>query len=58
MKLTAQFITGTIYVAILYMLVRPNSPAATTIQTVSNALIAVVGNATGAQNLGGVNLNG
>ncbi len=40
-------ITGVIILAIIYMLVRPNSPAATAITQVSDALSALVQTATG-----------
>ena len=42
-----EYIFGAIVVAIIYSLVRPGSPAAGAVQTISNALIAVVGTATG-----------
>lgn len=41
------FITGCIYIAILYVLVRPNSPGAAAVKTVSDALVTVVKNASG-----------
>lgn len=43
------FLVGTVFVAIVYTLVRPGSPAADAVHTISNALIAVVGTVTGAQ---------
>lgn len=47
-----EFLVGVLYVAILYALVRPNSPAANVIKIISNTLIAVVGSATGYNDLG------
>jgi len=41
------FVVGVIYLAILYALVRPGSPAAAVVQTISSAMVAVVGSATG-----------
>lgn len=38
---------GIIFLAILFSLVRPYSPAASVVQIVSSALVAVVGSATG-----------
>lgn len=40
-------ISGVIILGIIYMLVRPGSPAATAIQQVSDALTALVQTATG-----------
>lgn len=42
-----EFLIGSIYLAIVYALVRPGSPAAGVVQTVGNALVSVVGSATG-----------
>lgn len=50
----AQFLAGALYVAILYTLVRPGSPAAGAIKTVGSALTAVVGSATGYNQIGGI----
>lgn len=41
------FIVGVIYLAIIYALVRPSSPAASVVAFVSGALVAVVRSATG-----------
>lgn len=41
------FLTYVVILAILYTLVRPNSPAETAITDISKAMIAVVGTATG-----------
>lgn len=58
MKIAGEVLIGVIYVAIVFSLVRPGSPAATVVQTVSNALVGVVGSATGYNQFGGINLNG
>lgn len=50
----AEFLIGIIYLAIVYSLVRPGSPAAGAVKTISNTLIAVVGSATGSNTLGGI----
>lgn len=47
MKYLSEYLVGAIYLAIVYSLVRPGSPAAGVVQTVSNALVAVVSTATG-----------
>lgn len=47
-----ELIVGAVYVAIVYSLVRPSSPAASVIQTISQALIGVVGSATGYNQIG------
>ncbi len=41
------FVIGAIYVAIVYTLVRPNSPAAATIKVVSSAMTGLVRSTTG-----------
>ena len=41
-----QLITGAIIVAVVYMLVRPGSPASTAIEQVSSALAATIATAT------------
>lgn len=43
----ADFIAGAVFLAIVFALVRPGSPAAGVVKTVSDALIGVVGSATG-----------
>jgi hypothetical protein len=47
-------ITGVIILAIIYMLVRPGSPAATAIAQVGNALSALVATSTGYTTTGAV----
>jgi hypothetical protein len=42
-----QVLTGAIILAIIFMLVRPNSPAASAVASVSGALTALVTTATG-----------
>lgn len=56
MKLIGEFLIGVVYLAIVYAVVRPNSPAGTAIQSIGNALVGVVGSATGYNNFGGVKL--
>ena len=46
------FLVGALYLAIVYALVRPGSPAAGIVKTISDALIGVVGSATGAYQTG------
>lgn len=53
MKGATEFLVGVIYVAIVYTIVRPGSPAAAVIKTVTDALTAVVQSATGFQQNGG-----
>jgi hypothetical protein len=48
------FVVGAVYLAIVYSLVRPNSPAAGAIKNVSDALIGVVGSATGYNQAGAI----
>ena len=55
-KTLGEFAVGVLYIAILYALVRPGSPAAAVVKTVSDALIGIVGNATGYYQTGGENL--
>lgn len=57
MKIVGQFLIGVIYLAIVYTLVRPGSPAATVIKTTSNALVGVVGSTTGYNTFGGIKLS-
>lgn len=40
-----QFVAGALVVAIVYMLVRPSSPAANAVNTVSQALVSIVNTA-------------
>jgi hypothetical protein len=47
------FITAILYLAIIYVLVRPGSPAANVIKTITQTLVSVVGEATGSSALGG-----
>ena len=56
MKMLGEFAVGVLYIAILYALVRPGSPAAAVVKTVSEALVGVIGNATGYSQTGGENL--
>lgn len=44
--LTWELVTGAIIVAVIYMLVRPGSPAASAVEQVSAALSALVATAT------------
>ena len=53
MSLLPEFLTGILYLAILYVLVRPGSPGANIIKTLFSTLVAVVGEATGSSALGG-----
>lgn len=53
-KTAAEFTIGIIYLAILYALVRPSSPAAPVVAAVSSALVAVIGSATGYNQTGSV----
>ena len=46
MSVFTEIITGAIIVAILFMLVRPGSPAAAAVQQVSDALSALVATST------------
>jgi xanthosine utilization system XapX-like protein len=54
--LIGEVLIGVIYLAIVYSLVRPQSPAASVIKTVSNALIGIVGTVTGYTQVGGLTL--
>ncbi len=47
MNVIWEFVIGSVYVAIIYTLVRPGSPAADVVKTVSDALVGVVTSATG-----------
>jgi hypothetical protein len=51
--IATDFVVGALYLAILYALVRPGSPAAAVVKTISSALVAVVGSATGYNQSGG-----
>lgn len=53
-KILGEFLIGVLYLAIVYALVRPGSPAATVVHTISDALIGVVANVTGYSELGGL----
>ncbi len=44
---TWSVLTGVLVVALVYMLVRPGSKAATAVTAVSSAMVALVGNVTG-----------
>lgn len=46
-KTVWEIITGTVIVAIIFMLVRPGSPAASAIKQISDALQSLVTTATG-----------
>jgi xanthosine utilization system XapX-like protein len=50
-----EFIVGVVYIAIVYSLVRPSSPAAGVIKTVSDAMVGLVGSATGYNQIGALN---
>ena len=54
MKPITEFLIGVVYVAIVYALVRPGSPAASVITSISRALTGVVGSATGSTTLGSI----
>lgn len=41
------FLIGIVYLAMLFVLVRPGSPAAGAVKNISNTLIWIVGSATG-----------
>lgn len=47
------YIAASIYLAILYVMVRPGSPGANIVKTLFSTLVAVVGEATGSSALGG-----
>lgn len=47
MSLIAEILIGVLYLAIVFSLVRPTSPAAGVIKTVGDALTGVVGAVTG-----------
>lgn len=51
--MVTQVITAVVYLAIVYALVRPGSPAAGAVQNLANAIVAVVGSATGYNESGG-----
>lgn len=51
-----EFLIGVVYLAIIYSLVRPDSPASGVVKTVSNALIGLVGTVTGYTQVGGIPL--
>ena len=46
-RIIGEVLIGVIYIAIVFMLVRPGSPASDSIKTVGTALTAVVGSVTG-----------
>jgi hypothetical protein len=46
-NVVTEVVVGAVYLAILYALVRPGSPASAVVKTISSALVAVVGSATG-----------
>ena len=52
MKPVTEFLIGAIYVAIVYSLVRPGSPATSVITTITQALTGVIGSATGSNTIG------
>lgn len=47
MSLFWDFVVGAVYVAIVYTLVRPNSPAAATIKVITSAMTGLVRSTTG-----------
>lgn len=47
MNVLGEVLIGVVYVAILFTLVRPGSPAAGVVKTVSTALVGVVKSVTG-----------
>lgn len=51
-----EFVVGIIFVAIVYSLVRPGSPAAEAINNIFKAMVAVVGSASGYNTTGDVKL--
>lgn len=51
-----EFLIGAVYVAIVYSLVRPGSPAASVIKTVSSAMVGIVGTVTGYTQVGGLTI--
>lgn len=53
MNIVGEVLIGVIYLAIVYVLVRPGSPAANAIKVVSGALVGVVGSVTGYTQVGG-----
>lgn len=57
MKIVGEVLIGVIYLAIVFTVVRPGSPAASVVKTTSNALIGVVGSTTGYNTFGGVKLS-
>jgi hypothetical protein len=54
MKILAEFLVGVVYLAIVYSLVRPGSPAAATIKVISTTLVDIVGSATGYNQIGAI----
>ena len=52
--LAGELLIGVIYIAIVYALVRPGSPAAGAVTTISNLMIGLVGSVTGSNNFGGI----
>lgn len=55
-RIAAEVLIGVIYLAIVYVLVRPGSPAATAVKTITGALVGVVGSVTGYSQVGGTSL--
>jgi hypothetical protein len=51
-KPITEFLIGVVYLAIVYSLVRPGSPAAAVIKTISTSLSGVIGSATGSETIG------
>lgn len=56
MKIGGEVLIGIIYLAIVFALVRPGSPAAAVVKIVSNALIGIVGSVTGYNQIGAVSV--
>lgn len=54
MRIAAEVLVGVIYLAIVFSVVRPGSPAADAIRTINNAMVGVVGSATGYNEFGGI----
>jgi hypothetical protein len=55
-RIIGEFAAGALYLAVVYALVRPGSPAAAVVRTVTDALTGIVGSATGYNQAGGITL--
>lgn len=56
MNIIGEVLIGVVYLAIVFTLVRPTSPAAGVIQTLGTALTGVVGSVTGYNQIGAIGL--